>query len=89
MGYLYNENPIPAPLTMFNTELPAINQQQFSLGFAMQLCESISMDFTWVHGFENSIRGPVPGGQINPPNGATVGLEQSLDAWIVGMAVTF
>ena len=87
MGYLFNENPIPEVLTLFNTELPAINQHQLSLGFAVQMNRSISMDFAWVHGFENSIRGPVPIAQL--PAGSTVGLTQSLDSWIVGLGVNF
>lgn len=87
MGYLYNENPIRQVLTMFNTQLPAINQHQISLGFSMQLNRSMTMDFTWVHGFDNSIRGPVPGGEI--PGGATVQLDQSMDSWVVGMGVDF
>lgn len=87
MGYLFNENPIHDVLTLFNTQLPAINQQQISLGFSMRMTRSITMDFTWVHGFENSIRGPVPIQQI--PGGATVGMTQSLDSWIFGTSVNF
>ena len=85
-GYLFNENPIPAPLTLFNTELPAINQHQLSLGFSIQMNRSISMDFAWVHGFRNSIEGPIPPAQIA---GATVGLSQSIDSWVVSMGVDF
>ena len=83
-GYLFNENPIPAPLTFFNTELPAIVQHHLSLGFSMKMTRAISTDFTWVHGFENSIRGPV--GEL--PN-ATIELSQSLDSWVIGMSVNF
>ncbi len=86
-GYLFNENPIPAPLTLFNTELPAINQHQISLGFSMQMTSAISMDFAWIHGLDNSIRGPIPASEI--PGGQSIVLEQSLDSWALGMGVNF
>ena len=85
-GYLVNENPVPEVLTLFNTQLPGINQHQLSLGFSMQMTRAISMDFAWVHGFKNSIRGPVLPAQIP---GATVELSQSLDSWVVGMGINF
>ena len=87
VGYLYNENPVQDVLTLFNTQLPAINQHAFSLGFSMQMTRAITMDFAWVHSFRNSIRGPIPAAQI--PGGATIELTQSLDSWIFGMGVKF
>ena len=89
MGYLFNENPIPQTLTLLNTMLPAINQHQFSLGFSMRMTRAITTDFAWVHGFENSIRGPIPTGQLPPFVTPTVGLSQSFDSWVVGMGVDF
>ena len=86
-GYLINENPIHETLTLFNTELPAINQQQFTLGFSLQMNRKISMDVTWIHGFENSIEGPVPVDQL--PAGTTVGITQSLDSWAFGLGIDF
>ncbi len=85
-GYLFSENPVPEVLTLFNTQLPGINQHQLSAGFAVQLTQAITMDFAWVHGFENSIRGPILPEQIA---GATVQLDQSFDAWVFGTAVKF
>jgi hypothetical protein len=32
MGYLANENPIPDIATLFNVQLPTINQHQISVG---------------------------------------------------------
>ena len=86
-GYLYSENPVPDVLTLFNTELPAINQHQISLGWGIQVKSSISMDLAWVHGFKNSIRGPVPVAQRL--GGATVALDQSFDALVAGMGINF
>lgn len=45
------------------------------------------LDFARVHGFENSIPGPILPTEI-PPAGATVALNQSLDSWIVGMGIS-
>jgi len=87
MGYLFNENPIPEVLTLFNTQLPTISQHQLSLGFSAKLTRQIAVDFAWVHGFENSISGPVPPTQL--PGGNTVTMTQSLDAWIFGTSVCF
>jgi long-chain fatty acid transport protein len=85
-GYLFSENPVPEVLTLFNTQLPGINQHQLSMGVAVQLSKAISMDFAWVHGFKNSIRGPVAPEQLP---GATVQLDQSFDALVFGTAVKF
>ncbi len=86
-GYLFSENPVPDVLTLFNTQLPGINQHQISLGFGMQMTRAISMDFAWVHGFENSIVGPIPFTPI--PGVATVELDSSFDSWILGLAVNY
>lgn len=84
LGYLYNDNPIPDVLTLFNTQLPAFNQQQFSLGLGFDLNRSLTMDFAWVHAFENTIEGPV----LELP-GTTIAMKQSLDFWSVGIGVRY
>jgi len=86
-GYLYNENPIPAVATLFNTQLPAVTQHQLSLGLSMQMTQAIVLDFAWVHAFENTSSGPVPIEQL--PAGTTVELSQSLDSWVFGLGVNF
>jgi len=83
-GYLFNENPIPEPATMFNLQLPLIMQHTLSAGASYQLTEKITMDFAWVHCFENSIEGPI----LQLPE-ATVGLESKVDAWLLGLSVTY
>jgi hypothetical protein len=65
-----------------------VTQQQLSLGFSLQMNRAISMDFTWVHGFHNSIRGPVPAREIPIPN-PTIELTQSIDSWAVGVGVKY
>jgi long-chain fatty acid transport protein len=84
LGYLYNENPIPEVLTLFNTQLPAFNQHQMSLGFGFDIQRSLTMDFAWIHAFENTIRGPV----LELP-GTTIAMTQSLDFWSLGIGVRY
>jgi len=84
MGLLVSENPIANTATLFNVELPTINQYQFSLGMTTRLGRKLSLDFAWVHGFENSIEGPI--GQVP---GTTVGIDQSLDSWIFGLGCDY
>jgi len=86
-GYLVSENPVPEVLTLFNTQLPGINRHQLSLGLGVQLTQAISMDFAWVHGFENSIRGPILPEQL--PGNTAVEIDQSFDAWCFGLAVKY
>lgn len=83
-GYLYNDNPIPEVLTLFNTQLPAFNQHQISVGLGFDLSRSLTLDFAWVHAFENTIRGPV----LELPN-TTVAMSQSLDFWSLGIGVRY
>ena len=83
-GYLYNDNPIPEVLTLFNTQLPAFNQHQFSMGLGFDLNRSLTLDFAWVHAFENTIQGPV----LELPN-TTIAMSQSVDFWSLGVGVRY
>ena len=58
-GYLFNTNPIPAPVTLFNVQAPAITQHTLSMGASYALTENITVSFAWVHAFDNSIQGPI------------------------------
>lgn len=56
-GYIWNQNPIPENLALFNTMLPCITQNTLSLGGYYQLNESFGLSLAYIHGFENSISG--------------------------------
>ena len=84
LGYLFNENPIPEVLTLFNTQLPAFNQHQLSLGFGLDINRSLTLDFAWIHVFANTIRGPV----LELPD-TTIAMTQSLDFWSLGIGVRY
>lgn len=76
-GYLYNTNPVPNPVTLFNVQAPAISQHTLSLGSSYALTENITISAAWVHAFTNSIEGPIlqiPGASIR----STVQVESIL-----------
>ncbi len=83
-GYLFNENPIPSALTLFNTELPAITQHQLSLGGSYRLNQWMRTDMAIIYGFENSIQG----GIAQLPNSG-VRLRSEVVSLAFGMAVEF
>ena len=71
-GYNYGENPIPGNRTFYNVSAPAIIEHHLSVGVASRLSESIELNLTYYHGFENgssgrivSPTGPVPGTRVN------------------------
>lgn len=83
-GYLYNTNPIPAPLTLFNLQLPAIVTNTMSFGASYKLTEDITFSAAWVHGFRNSIQGGV-----KEEPGAFTKLDVQTDSIIAGLNIQF
>lgn len=59
LGYLYNQNPIPDNLTLFNTMLPTITTNTLTCGTTYQISEQIAMSLAYIHGFQNSVTGSV------------------------------
>lgn len=83
-GYLYNQNPIPAPATLFNVQLPGIITNTLSLGATVQLTENISTSLAWVHGFRNELEGPI----LEIP-GASVKFDTQVDSIQLGLNIQF
>jgi long-chain fatty acid transport protein len=83
-GYLYNENPIPENLALFNTMLPCITQHTVSLGSYFQLNESIGVSLAYVHGFNNSVTS-----NVFPLAGTSTTLETEYDAIAFGIHIKF
>jgi long-chain fatty acid transport protein len=83
-GYLFNTNPIPAPVTLFNVQAPAITQHTLSLGASYNLTESIVFSFAWVHMFTNSIEGSI----LQIP-GSSVRYTTQVDALVAGLNFSF
>lgn len=72
-GYVYNDNPIRSPATLFNIQAPAINQHTITAGSTMNLTDAMSMSLGYAYGFKNSITGPV-----REATGAGVSLNTSV-----------
>ncbi len=83
-GYLFNTNPISAPDTLFNIQLPGIIEHTLSLGTSMKLTEDVTLSAAWVHGFRNSIQG-----NIVEETGAFTKFDSQIDSIIVGINVRF
>ena len=83
-GYLFNTNPIPAPLTLFNVQAPTITEHTLSLGASFAITENITASFAWMHGFDNSISGPI----LQVP-GTSVKLTSQIDQILMGVNMTF
>ncbi len=83
-GYLYNENPIPDPVTLFNIQLPGINKHALSLGGSVQVTRSIWMNLAAVYAFRNSISGSI----LEVP-GTNVTLDQDVTSVVAGFSVVF
>lgn len=83
-GYLFNTNPIPAPATLFNVQLPGIIQHTLSFGASLKLTEDITLTSAWVHGFRNSIQG-----DVLEESGASTKFDSQTDSIVVGLNVQF
>ena len=83
-GYLFNTNPIPAPVTLFNVQLPAIVTNTLSLGTSYKITDDISLSMAWVHGFRNSIEG----GVVEFP-GASTKIDSQIDSIVAGLNIQF
>jgi long-chain fatty acid transport protein len=83
-GYLFNDNPIPDPVTLFNIQMPGINKHALSLGSSLQLTRSISFNLAGVYAFRNSISGTI----LEVP-GTSVTLDQDVTSLVAGISVMF
>lgn len=84
LGYLFNENPVPAHLALFNTQLPALTKNTISVGSDYQVNDSIGMSMAYVHGFKNSIDG-----SIFPLRGTSTHIDTEYDSFVFGIHIKF
>jgi long-subunit fatty acid transport protein len=83
-GYLYNQNPVPSNLALFNTMLPCITTNTLTCGAYYQFNPTIGMSLGYAHGFENSISGSVL--QLNR---VTTKIDSKYDAIVLGISIRF
>lgn len=84
VGYLYNENPIPAAATLFNVQLPGFNQSQLSGGLTARMSEAVSVDLGLTYIFEDNLSGQV----LQIPD-TEIEMEQSIFSLAFGTRVAF
>ncbi len=83
-GHLFNTNPIPAPATLFNMQILSIIQHTLSFGASYAVTETVTASLAWVHGFDNSIQGPI----LQIP-GSSVKLTSRVDSIRMGVNRSF
>jgi long-chain fatty acid transport protein len=83
-GYLFNTNPIPAPLTLFNVQAPVTTEHTLSMGASYAITENVTLTFAWMHGFDNAIQGSI----LQIP-GSSVRLTTQTDLILGGLNVSF
>jgi long-chain fatty acid transport protein len=89
-GYSYNENPVPPGKTMFSVFAPGIFQHVVSAGASLQLTRSVIGSLTYIHGFDNTVNGPILAGPaLTPVPLSKVSLSQSIDSVMLGVGVVF
>jgi long-chain fatty acid transport protein len=83
-GYLFNENPVPSNLALFNTQLPTLTEHTISLGGYYQLNDSIGLSAAYVHGFKNTITG-----SIFPLRGTSTSIGFEYDSFVFSVHIKF
>ncbi len=83
-GYLFNQNPIHDINTIFNIQAPGFIQHTLSLGASLRLNDNVMFTVGWVHGFRNTIQGPI--GQIP---GSTARMDAQLDSILAGLTIQY
>lgn len=84
MGYLFNTNPIPAPQTLLNLQLPAITQHTLTFGAGYKLTPDIALNLAYLHSFRASNSGTI----FELP-GSVVREDVQLDSIVGGLTIQF
>jgi long-chain fatty acid transport protein len=87
-GYSYSTDPIPNARSLFNIASPTIIQHTLSVGGSWAITDSLSLSGAYLHGFRNSIAGPLQTGQGAVP-GTSVGSSTAFDSIVFGASVKF
>lgn len=83
-GYLFNENPINQVQTIFNIQAPGFIQHTLSLGASLRMSENVLFTAGWVHGFRNTIEGPIA--QIP---GTLARMDAQTDSILAGLTIQY
>jgi long-chain fatty acid transport protein len=89
MGYEFNENPIGSDAAFFNVASPLIIQHIASTGLSYYLTDQLSVSLAYLHGFENSVTGPMYLPGVGALAGTSVTARTSADAVAAGVTVRY
>lgn len=89
MGYQYNDNPIGSDEAFFNIASPLIVQHIVSTGLSYNLTDQLVFSMAYLHGFENSVSGPLQVPGVGPLAGTSVTSRISADALAAGVTVRY
>lgn len=84
MGYCYNDNPIDSDAATFNLASPLVIQHTLHLGFTYMFAENWTVSAAYVHGFENSVTGP-----LRSPTGTVPGASITDSSWADSLSLGF
>jgi long-chain fatty acid transport protein len=88
IGYCWNENPIDDRNTFFNPVSPLIIQHTLSLGASYKITDNWLLSAAYLHGFENSIEGPVFTA-AGPAAGTSIESTTYVETLLFGLTVKF
>ena len=87
-GYNVSESPIDEALVTLSTPAPATFEDHVTLGVGYRVGSSLRLDFTYWHGFENDVAGPLLG-PAGPVPGTEVRQSNEADALTSTLSFTF
>jgi len=88
IGYVFNENPIDDGNTSFNVVSPLTIQHTLSVGASYDITDDCVLSLAYLHGFENSIEGPIVTAAGAIP-GSSVKSTTYVDTLMFGLTVKF
>ena len=89
MGYEYNDNPIGSDEAFFNVASPLIIQHLVSTGLSYRATNQLTLSLAYIHGFENTVSGPIQLPGVGPVAGTSVTSRISADAVSAGLTVQY
>ncbi|MCA9164684.1 MAG: outer membrane protein transport protein [Planctomycetales bacterium] len=88
-GYTYQQVPFSSSRTIFNVASPLIIEHVASVGASYQWNRHVAFNVAYVHGFENSVTGPIEQPTTGPIPGSSVTSRVAAYALSVGATVRY
>lgn len=88
-GYSFNNNPQDSAVAALNIGSPTIIEHVVYTGFTWSMSEALHFSLAYLHGFENSVSGPLVAFPGVPIPGTQVQSKISADAVVLGFSVRY